>query len=914
MASDGAPTDLRCNYLVGPLAIREGPPTFSWSTEADSGVGRQRSYQLLVATDELSLDRHEGSAWDSGRRDGTTAGDVRYEGQTLEPLGRYFWKVRIWTASDTPSPWSAVATFEVGIGGTEQWTASWVSWDDQALAFEPATERGPVDQVQMGLAPVPYVRREFDVAGGLSSARLYVTARGLYEIRLNGKRVGDGVLAPGWTDYAVRIQYQAHDVTEMLEPGTNAMGALVGDGWYSGYFGFQPKRSGAHYGDHPELLAQLHLRYLDGTSEWIVTDRSWKANWGAILHADPLMGELLYPGLHPVGWDEAGFDDRRWYPVAARPHDQAAAIVADPGPAIRVTEELTPRSIVPVEDGGFVIDFGQNLTGWIRLVVDGAGGETIRIRHGEMLDTDGRLYVDNLRTARQTDEFWTSGGPEVFEPHFTWHGFRYVEVAGHPGPLTSEDVTACVVHSDIEVTGVFECSDPVVNQLHANIDWSLRGNFLSVPTDCPQRDERLGWLGDAQVFARTATYVRDVLTFFDKWLDDVMDAQLDSGAFTDMAPSLGLPWFGAPAWGDAGVIIPWTLFKMYGSLGPTARCYGAMSRWMEFISAGNPDQLRTRELGNDYGDWLAPDGDATPHELLATAYWAYDATLMSDLATALGREADAAHYHQLAGEIARAFATEFVGDDGEVGTNTQTGYALALFMNLVPSHLRARAADHLVDAISARQWHLSTGFVGVGYLLPVLSGHGYSDVAYRLLDQETLPSWRYPIRQGATTIWERWDGWTEESGFQSPHMNSFNHYSLGSVGEWLYRFVVGIDQPTDHVGFECAQLRPHPGASMSWAGAVFHSRRGPIGSTWRRHRDSLTLDVSIPPNVTASIHVPSTDPAGVRDQRDDGPDAVGEFCGRRGMHEAIFEVGPGTYRYVGEYAVPEPVDGDVGGR
>ena len=899
--SDVVATGLRCNYLVDPLAIRDGAPAFSWSIEAPRSITQQLAYQVLVASDMKALERDEGNAWDSGKQDGTTVVDVRYEGRALAPLGRYFWKVRIWADSGGPSAWSDVATFEVGMGGTGAWTGSWISWDEHALEFEPASETGPVDQVLLGLAPAPYLRHEFDVANELLYARLYITARGLYEARLNGKRVGDQVLAPGWTDYGARIQYQAYDVTAMLSPGANAIGALLGDGWYSGYFGFQPKRSGAHYGDHRELLAQLHLHYRNGTSEWVVTDGSWKANWGAILHADPLMGELQCSGLDPTGWDGAGFDDNGWRPVVARSQDQTA-IVADPGPAVRVTEEVAPHALAPIEDGKVIVDFGQNLTGWLRVAVTGGGGETIRLRHGEVLDAAGHLYVDNLRTARQTDEFWTSGGPEVFEPHFTWHGFRYVEVAGYPGMLAPESISAQVVHSDVEVTGTFGCSDPVVNQLHANIDWGLRGNFISVPTDCPQRDERLGWLGDAQVFARTATYLRNVLAFFDKWLDDVLDAQMESGAFTDVAPRLGLAWCGAPGWGDAGVIVPWTLYKMYGTLGPAARCYDAMTRWMEFIEAGNRDHLRTRELGNNYGDWLAPDGDDTPHELLATAYWAYDATLMSEMATALGRDEDAAQYRELARDIVGAFANAFMDNDGRVMSDTQTGYTLALFMNLVPSHVRSRAADHLVEAIRARQWHLSTGFVGVSYLLPVLSSNGYSDVAYRLLDQETLPSWRYPIRQGATTIWERWDGWSEAKGFQSPHMNSFNHYSLGSVGEWLYRFVAGIDQPPDGVGFERALVRPHPGASMSWAGATFHSRRGPIASTWRRGGGTLTLDVSIPPNVTASVHVPSSDPAGVLDEAGVGPNAVAEFCGGRGTHEAVFEVGPGTHRFVGEYA------------
>ncbi len=909
--TDDAPIRLRCNHLTNPLAIRDGPPAFSWSTESTSGGDRQQGYQVLVADSAKALELDDGNAWDSGRRDDAGSTDVPYAGRELRPLHHYLWKVRIWSGSDGPSPWSDVATFEVGMGGTGAWTASWISWDDRVLAFEPASELGPVDPVALGLAPVPYLRREFEVGDDLLTARLYVTARGLYEAHLNGQRVGEQVLAPGWTDYAMRIQYQAFDVTPMLVPGANAIGVLLGDGWYSGYFGSRPKRSGAHYGDHPELLAQLHLGYRGGGSEWVVTDRGWKANWGAILHADPLMGELQCSGLHPPGWDGAGFDDRRWHPVAARSRDRTA-IVADPGPPVTVTETLSPLVITAIDDGKVIVDFGQNIAGWVRLRVSGTGGDTIRIRHGEVLDTDGHLYVDNLRTARQTDEYWTSGGAEEFEPHFTWHGFRYVEVSGYPGRLAPEDISAQVLHSDMEVTGTFECSDPVINQLHSNIGWGLRGNFISVPTDCPQRDERLGWLGDAQIFARTATYLRDVLAFFDKWLDDVTDAQMASGAFTDMAPDLGVGWCGAPAWGDAGVIVPWTLYKMYGSLRPAARCYDAMGRWMEFIRAGNPDHLRSRELGNDYGDWLAPDGDGTPHELLATAYWAHDARLMGEMAEALGHQGDALHYRQLADDITRAFATAFVDDDGRVVSDTQTAYALALHMDLVPSHLRARAADHLVDAIRLRDWHLSTGFVGVGYLLPVLSTNGHSAVAYRLLDQETLPSWRYPIRHGATTVWERWDGWTEESGFQSPHMNSFNHYALGSVGEWLYRFVLGIDQPPDSVGFERLVLRPHPGGTMGWAAAAFHSVRGPIASNWQRSRDTLTLEVSVPPGVTASVHLPSTDPAGAHDSGGTGPRAVEPFCGDRRIHEAIFDVGPGTHRIVGEYAV-SPVDAGEGG-
>ncbi len=419
------------------------------------------------------------------------------------------------------------------------------------------------------------------------------------------------MLAPGWTDYALRLPYQAYDVTALLNEGSNAIGVLLGDGWYCGYFGFESKRSGAHYGNQPQLLAQLHLRYRDGVTETVATDATWRANWGKIMHADPLMGVSHITGLDPAGWDEARFDDRRWYQVRTRDRD-AVNIVADPGPPIRTTEIVPARSVASIDDETVIVDFGQNLTGWVRINVDAATSHRIVVRHGEMLDPDGHLYVENLRTARQIDEFVTAGGAEVLEPCFTWHGFRYAEVTGYPGTLSQIDIAAVVVHSDVSETGTFTCSDPIANQLHSNIDWSLRGNFVSVPTDCPQRDERLGWLGDAQIFARTAAYRRDVLAFYDKWLDDVVDAQRDSGAFSDMAPNLGLEWCAAPAWGDAGVIVPWTLYKMYATLRPARRCYDAMVRWMDFIAAGNQDHLRTNDLGNNYGDWLAPGRDKTP--------------------------------------------------------------------------------------------------------------------------------------------------------------------------------------------------------------------------------------------------------------------------------------------------------------
>jgi alpha-L-rhamnosidase len=485
----------------------------------------------------------------------------------------------------------------------------------------------------------------------------------------------------------------------------------------------------------------------------------------------------------------------------------------------------------------------------------------------------------------------------VLEPRFTQHGFRYAEISGYPGDLNPADVMARVAHSDIPVTGSLSTSEDWLDQLFRVIDWSQRGNFISVPTDCPQRDERLGWLGDAQIFARTACYNRDTAAFFSKWMDDIADTQLPSGAFTDVAPRLGFTRPAAPAWGDAGVIIPWTVWKMYGDTGILQRHFAAMTRWMDFIERANPDYLRSRELGSSYNDWLAPGSDDTPPELLATAYWAHDAALMAEIAGAAGRADDAAGYRALHAKIRLAFTDAFADGDGQVTSGTQTAYVLALHMQLIPDELRAAAAAHLVAAIRAAGWHLTTGFVGAGYLLPVLSSCGHDEAAYRLLAQSSYPSWRYMLDNGATTIWERWDGKTLDDGFQSPMMNSFNHYSLGSVGEWLYRFVLGIDQQPGTAGFGDLLIRPHPGGQLRWARGSYRSVRGTIATSWERSPGQFTFRVELPPGVTATIRIPSDRAAKVRDAAGNGPAALADYPGADGLQEAVFPAGPGTHEF-----------------
>jgi alpha-L-rhamnosidase len=900
---------LRCAHLVNPLGVAPDRVRLSWLLE---GTGRmQTAYHLQIFPNEPGCFEPGTPYWDSGRVRSADCADVAYPGPPLARGGRYAWRVRVWDSDGTASGWSDLATFEVELDPASGWRASWIGLDRVRESVTPPAQAGPPDPVAMALSPAPYLRRAFTVDEPVLSARLYVTALGLYEARLNGHRVGDAFLSPGWTDYAQRVAYQTYDVTGLLVPGENVLGAILADGWYAGFVGFDVKRAGAHYGTAPELLAQLAITFADGSQQWIVTDGQWQARAAAIRHADLLMGERHDLRLEPHGWDAPGFgapgldaaglDASGWRPVRCRDRD-ARVLVADPGPPVRVTGEIGPAVITRDAAGRQIVDFGQNLPGWVRLRVDGSdgtAGTAIRVRHAEVLGGDSSLYTQNLRTARQADEFVTDGGPAVLEPRFTLHGFRYAEVTGYPGDLDPADVTARVVHSDIGPTGSFSCSEPWLDRLFRNIDWGQRGNFISVPTDCPQRDERLGWLGDAQIFARTACYNRDVAAFFGKWLDDVADAQLPSGAFTDVAPRLNLAGAGAPAWGDAGVIVPWTTWKMYGDTGLLRRHFGAMTAWMDFIERANPDYLRARELGNSYNDWLAPGDDDTPHELLATAYWAHDAALMAEIASAIGREDDAAGYRALWSKVRSAFADAFVASDGRVASGTQTAYVLGLHMQLIPEELRADAAGHLVTAIREAGWHLTTGFVGVGYLLPVLSSHGYADVAYRLLEQPSRPSWRYMVDHGATTIWERWDGWTAERGFQSAWMNSFNHYALGSVGEWLYRFVLGLDQEPGTAGFGRLLLRPHPGGSLTWARGCYRSVRGPVSTGWERSGDWFTFRVELPPNVTGSIRIPSDEAADVRDAAGNRPGSLARFPGARAVQEAVFAVGPGVHEFSG---------------
>ncbi|WP_053227428.1 family 78 glycoside hydrolase catalytic domain [Solirubrobacter soli] len=776
--------------------------------------------------------------WDSGRVESSNTVDVVYGGPSLPPCGEFTWTVEVW---DGPvSSVSAPARFRTG----PAWTAQWILRDrthDPAMPV-PGTdeELDESDPMMRRLTPCPYLRREFVLSGAVRRAVVYATARGVFELSVNGARVGDAVLAPGWTDYRKRIEYATYDVTGLVRPGSNALEAVLGDGWYAGFVGFDARRPGNHYGAEPELLCELHVEYADGASCVIASDSAWTACTGPIVYSDLLMGER-HDARRGLG---------RAHPVLTRPLDDVL-LVPERAQPIRVTEDVESVSVT-----GRIVDFGQNMVGWARLRVSGERGTRVQLRFAEALEADGSLYVANLRGARQLDTYVLSGeGVEEWEPRFTFHGFRYVEVTG----VDEFSLTGRVVGSDTPAAGSFECSDELVNQLWRNIRWGQRGNFLSVPTDCPQRDERLGWLADAQVFLPTAMLNMDVAAFITKWGDDILDAQFPDGAYPDVAPRLVMEREGAAAWADAGVIVPWLMWQRYGDVRFVERHWDAMERWMAYLVRHNPDLLWTARRGNDYGDWLSV-GAQTPRDVLATAYWAYDASLMASMAGVLGRVERVEHYERLRSGIVAAFNRAYVGEDAYIEGDTQTVYLLALRMGLLAEELRPRAAARLVENIARNDGHLTTGFVGVGLLCPVLSEYGYSDVAHRLLRADTFPSWGYSIRHGATTIWERWDGWTEDAGFQTPMMNSFNHYSLGSVGQWLYENVAGIRPAAP--GYARVLIAPEPG-ELSWARAVYRSVRGPIESSWRRTGDAIELEVSIPANVSATVIVPGSSPVEV---------------------------------------------------
>ena len=882
---------LRAEYLTDPVGLDAMRPRLSWRIASGVRNTVQSDYEVQVATSEAALAHGVHLVWDSGKLKSDASVFVNDAGPAPASATRYYWRVRVWTAAGDVSAWSPAAYWETGLLRATDWTAKWIG---------PAPQPG-----DSGVTPSPLLRREFELHGRVRSARLYVTSLGLNQVYLNGRRVGRAELTPGWTSYHHRLEYLTYDVTALLRAGDNAVGAMLGDGWYRGYLGFDHARN--LYGEHRALLLQLDVRYDDGRTERIASDGKWKTIDGPVRSSDIYNGETYDARLERTGWTSAPYDDGSWAPVAVL-DAPAAQLVAPVAPPVRRVRELKPVSIRTAPNGEIVFDLGQNFAGWARLTVHGPAGTPVTMRFAEVLDHDGNIYTGNLRRAEQTDRYiLKGGGTEVYEPHFTYHGFRYVAVSGLPGAPDSSTITGIALSSDLERTGTFVTSDTMLNQLQHNIQWGQRSNFMGVPTDCPQRDERLGWTGDAQVFARTAAFNMDVDGFFSNWLADVAIDQHADGSLPWVIPNpMGgdsTDKAGTAGWGDASVIVPWTMFLAYGDRGLLARQYPSMRAWVDFEKRQTGADHVWRP-GWQFGDWLAYHstdagypGATTGTDLIATAFLAHSADLVARAARALGKVDDAAEYEALFRTERSAFDHEFVTPAGRVGESTQTAYALALQFDLLPDSLTATAGARLVQDVHLHDGHLTTGFLGTPYILDALARTGHLHAAYALLLQRTYPSWLYPITRGATTMWERWDGIEPDGTFEDPSMNSFNHYAFGAVGDWMYRTIGGLDVDPAAPGYKHSLIAPRPGGGLTSARASIVTQYGTLASAWRLEDSVFTLDVTVPPNTSSAVTLWGTTVDRVREGgRPLAGDPGVRSVQQRGA-DVVMEVGSGEYRF-----------------
>ncbi len=817
-----------------------------------------------------------------------------------------------WTSFSSNTDWKSAIHFAPGWQQKDFDDSGWT----HAVTWAQATGSNP--DVELGHPWIPEsvkaLRHTFAVNAPIKSARLYATALGMYEMFLNGKRVGDQVMAPGWTDYRQRVVYQTYDVTKLLRQGQNAIGALLAPGWYEDSLEWYQRPN--NYGvTPPALRAELRIVYADGSVQWVMTGPGWQARRSMILHAEIYNGETQDARRAEPGWDTADFAARGWKSAIAI-HPAPVQIVAQNFQPIRVERVLTAKTVTEPRPGVYIYDFGQNQAGVERVRVEGPAGTDVTLRFGEVLNPDGTLYTANLRTARATDHFILNGkGVETFTPQFTYHGYRYAELTGLPTAPGKDAVTALVLHTAAPLTDKLSTGSPMINRLWRNILWSQRSNFMSVPTDCPQRDERLGWMADAQVFWRTGSYNMALAAFSRKFARDMRGSQVGSPFYGIYSPGTATPHSGSGAgWSDAGVIIPWTSWLQNGDTRIINQNWAAMTKYLDAIKAANPDYLWKNDAGTPFGDWLAPEGQ-TKYPLIATAYWAYDVSLMREMARATGRTADEQKYAQLFGKIRAAFEKAFVRSDGFVagayngpspfgiinnpnarshGGDTQTGYVLALHMNLLPRNLRAAAARRLVGKIEANHDLLGTGFLGTPYLLEVLTRAGYPQLAYHLLFNTAYPSWGYMVDHGATTMWERWNG---NQMLNDPAMNSFNHYAYGAVGAWIYRYAAGVDATPLDAGFHTVVLHPVFSAKMGRLSFEYDSVYGPIRSAWTVNGTTAEWQVTIPANTTGWLPLSAAQAAKYR--IDGAPlvqSGLAKAANRAG--ESGYELPAGSYTFL----------------
>ncbi|WP_462412959.1 alpha-L-rhamnosidase [Neobacillus sp. Marseille-QA0830] len=875
--------DLKVENQKNPLGIDVPKPRFSWLIQTNQTGILQLAYHLIVTEDNGD------EVWNTGKIESDQSLWVEYGGPQLKSRKQYNCKVKLWDNQGNESEWSERACWEMGLLKQEDWAANWIEPVQQEAVEEPfitvqdifsgGLKVTSLEERAKDLRPPQLLRRAFSAEKALKKARLYVTSHGIYKLELNGKRVGDIEFAPDFTAYGVHLQYQTYDVTDLIEKGSNVLGAILADGWYIGRI--QLTGHSCQFGDKLGLLLQLELEYQDGTTESIISDDKFVSSTGPWQYADLFIGEKYDARLEQTNWSKPLFNDSEWTPALLAEYS-LENLTAQYGPSVRAMEELVPCDIHREEEGAQIIDFGQIIAGRVRIRMDVPEGTTICMEHSEVLDKDGKFFMNIMgRNKDQIDIYIAKGnGPETFEPSFVFHGFRYVRVTGHPKDIQTDDVQAIVLYSEMERTGNFECSDPRLNQLQQNIQWSQKTNMLSIPTDCPQR-ERAGWTGDIQVFAPTAAFNMDVYSFLARWLGDVRMEQFPDGQIANFVPtgkyyvreSSAMGQLSSAGWGDAIIIVPWVLYERYGDTRILEENYEAMTKWIQYVRSiaeteipeGLEESDSTRlerqkylwNTGFHFGDWLIPsignpmESAIRTKELVATCFYANSVNLMASISELLGKADLAAMYKDLNSKIRKAFEEEYIVDNGRISAHFQGIYILALQMNMVSDSKRLQVAKQLGELIKENGYKLDTGFLSVPYLLDVLCQDGHADIAYRLLYQTECPSWLYEVENGATTIWESWSAIAQDGTVG--HM-SFNHYAFGCVGDWLYRHIAGIKP--DLPGYKTSIIEPHIDCGLTAAKAELKTGYGLLTSAWTKLDKTIKLDIEIPANTTATVVLP----------------------------------------------------------
>ena len=836
-------SELTVEHLTNPIGLDVPQPKLGWLLSSTQRNVMQTAYEIQVADNAAMKGK---LLWQTGKVLSDASINIAYDGEKMQSGKRYFWRARVWDNKGKSSGWSPVNYFQMALLNTSDWKAKWIEAD----IIE--TKR-----------ICPQFRKSFNTSKTILSATAYITAHGMYEANINGKKVGDAFFTPGFTSYNKRLQYQTYDVTSMLRNGENVVAINVGNGWYRGYLGWITQVN--TWGDKLGLLLQLEIKYSDGTNETIVTDKSWKSTTGSIVNAEIYYGETIDANKETRGWKMAGYDDFKWAGVKVVDFklDNLVATYNEP---VRKHEVFKASKVITTPKGEKVLDFGQNLVGFESIKIKGQKGDTIRIYHAEVLDKAGNFYTENLRTATSLSTYILSGnGEEIFEPHFTFYGFRYIKIEGVRGEINPENFPAVALYSDMPKTGSFSTSNALINQLQSNIEWGQKGNFLDIPTDCPQRDERLGWTGDAHVFVRTAAYNRGVYNFFDKWMKDVAADQWEDGRVPWVIPNIfttSQTESGSTGWSDVSTIIPWNIYRAYGDKQILENQYPSMKKWVDYMKNKSVNNLWNTEKFH-FGDWLffRPDDDKdgiaaiTDKNMIAQCFFAQSTQMLINAAEVLGKADDVKTYSTLLENIKQAYINEYMTANGGLVSNTQTAYVLALNFDMLPENLRQQAADRLVKNIHKYNDHITTGFIGTPYICHVLSRFGYKDVAYSLLLQKTYPSWLYPVTVGATTIWERWDAQKPDGSFQTSEMNSFNHYAYGAIGDWMYRVAAGLREGA--AGYKQIIVQPHLGGDFTYMNADLKTSYGNAASYWKIEDNKLIMNIEIPVNTTATIYIPA---------------------------------------------------------